>query len=650
MPGPPLSRRPLLLAAAAGAVSPLPTRPALAQSAPRLRLRLLETTDLHVNVLPYDYYRDRRDDTVGLAKTASLIAAARAEVPNVLLLDNGDVIQGSPMGDYMAYAHGLRPGQVHPIVAAMNRLDYLCGTLGNHEFNYGLDYLRTSLAGQNFPSVCANVLGADGAPLVEAFRVFERTLVDERGGRHALRVGVIGFAPPQVTQWDKANLEGRATAVDIVRSARRHLPALRQQSDLVVALCHSGIAAGEEAGAENAALFLAGVPGIDVIFAGHQHLVFPGRDFGNLAGVDAARGTLRGVPAVMAGFWGSHLGVVDLSLERDGATWRVADFAVEARPIYERAADRRIVPRVEADPAVEAAVRTEHEATLAYVRQPVGETTAPINSYWALVADDPSVQIVTNAQLWYARGIAAAAGLGGLPMLSAAAPFKAGGRNGPDYFTNVKPGPLAIKDVADLYLYPNTVRVVRITGAQVREWLERSAGIFNRIDPAATGEQELIDPRFPSYNFDVIDGVTYRVDPTRPSRYDVDGKLAAPDAHRVLDLRFEGAPIDPAREFLVVTNNYRAGGGGNFPGADGRTIVLNAPDLNRDVLVRYIVERRTIDPAADGNWSLVPFPAPAVVSFVTGPGAAGTAPAGLRVEPMDAAAGGFAKYRLLGTG
>jgi 2',3'-cyclic-nucleotide 2'-phosphodiesterase/3'-nucleotidase len=648
-----ISRRAVLLSGAALPTALSLTQGAQAQTQPvsqapaKLRLRLLETTDLHVNVYPYDYYRDRTDDTVGLAKTAALIAAARAAAPNALLFDNGDVIQGSPLGDYMAYSHGLKAGQVHPIIAAMNSLDYVCGTLGNHEFNYGLDYLGTALAGQNFPSVCANALKADGTPLVAPTRVFTRELVDEAGQKHSLRIGVIGFVPPQIVQWDQTNLNGRLTTTGIVEAARQHLPRLRAEADVVVALCHSGIAAGEGSpSAENAALHLAQVPGIDAIMTGHQHLVFPGTDFADIPGVDNKRGTLHGVPAVMAGFWGSHLGVIDLMLERQGGAWKVADFNVEARPIYERTPDRKIVSRVDAAAGVLAAARTEHEATLAYVRQPVGETRGSINSYWALVADDPSVQIVSNAQTWYVRELARNAGLGDLPLLSAAAPFKAGGRGGPDYFTDVKPGPIAIKDVADIYLYPNTLRVVKVTGAQVREWLERSAGLFNRVDPASTAEQELINTKFPSYNFDVIDGVTYKIDVTQPSRYDSDGKVAAPDAHRIRDLAFNGKPVDEAQEFLVATNNYRAGGGGNFPGADGKTIVMEAPDLNRDVVVRYIVGQKTIDPSADSNWALAPWPRSAVVSFVTGPGAAAFRPPGLVAEEMGHTPDGFTKYRL----
>jgi len=642
-----LTRRAILrgsTAVAALLAAGLPVRAAAA----RVKLRLMATSDLHVNVFPYDYYRDKPDDTVGLAKTAALIAAARAEVRNALLFDNGDLLQGSPLGDYVAYSKGLKAGEVHPMVAAMNTLGYLCGTLGNHEFNYGLDFLGDALAGGAFPTVCANVLKADGSPLVEPTRVFETRVVDEAGAEAVLRVGVIGFVPPQIVQWDKSNLEGRATTVDIVEAAMAHLPALRAKSDVVVALCHAGIAGGTRAGGEeNAALHLAAVDGIDAIVTGHQHLVFPGKDFEGVEGVDARRGTLHGKPAVMPGFWGSHLGVIDLDLEKTAAGWTVAGFRTEARPIYERGADRKIVPKVDAVPAVLAAAQADHDGTLAYVRQPVGETTAPITSYWASIADDPSVQIVSKAQLWYAASLGADAGLPKLPLLSAAAPFKSGGRGGPDYYTDVRPGPVAIKDVADIYLYPNTLRIVKVTGAEVKEWLERSAGLFRRVDPAVTGPQMLIDPDFPTYNFDVIDGVTYRIDVTKPSRYDKDGKLADEAAHRIVDLMLDGAPLDPAAEVLVVTNNYRAGGGGHFPGADGTTIVFEAPDTNRDVIVRYVMKEKTINPSADGNWRFVPWPAEAEVIFVCSPKAdASSLPAGITVEPAGAAENGFAKYRV----
>ncbi len=642
-----ITRRRVLQTGAAAALAGLPQ---FAWAAgPVVRLRIMETTDLHVNIFPYDYYRDAPDDSVGLARTATLVKAARTEARNSLLFDNGDIIQGSPLGDYASYRKGMKKGDVHPIVAAMNTLNYDCGTLGNHEFNYGLEFLQNSLGAAKFPVVCANAIKADGDTLYRPWLVLDREFTDETGAKQKLKVGVIGFVPPQIVQWDKSHLDGRVTTIDIVDAANRHVPDLKKAgADIVVALCHSGIAGGErKGGEENAALHLAKIDGIDVILTGHQHFVFPGgKEFNNIEGVDAQKGTLHGKPAVMAGFWGSHLGLVDLDLVKEGDAWKVAQFRTEARPIYDRV-DRKVVAKVESEAGVIAAVQADHDATLKYVREPVGSTAVPIHSYFSFVSDDASVKLVAEAQAWYVADQLKASAFKDLPILSAAAPFKAGGRGGPGYFTDIKPGPLAIKDMADIYIYPNTIRVVKVTGAQVREWLERSAGIYNEIDPAKGGEQDLINPKFPAYNFDVIAGVQYKIDPTQASRYDNDGKLVAPEAHRIKDLTYNGKPVTDDQQFLVVTNNYRAGGGGNFPGNDGTTIVFEAPDLTRDAIMRYIVEKKEVAPKPDGSWSLA-VPSGVIMTFATGPNAAAYQPAGIRVERMGDAPEGFVKYRIVG--
>ena len=576
-------------------------------NAAEVRLRILETTDLHMNLLNYDYYQDKPTDEYGLAKTITLIKAARAEVKNSLLFDNGDLLQGSPLGDFVANGPPLQPGQVHPAYKVLNALGMDAANIGNHEFNYGLPFLRQAIAGAAFPYVSANVHidDGDGNPdndlhAFTPYVILERSVSDAAGVQHRLKIGVIGFVPPQILVWDRLRLDGKLTVRDIQETARRLVPEMRAKgADIVVAVPHSGFERGETPRfAENSVARLAEVPGIDAILFGHSHGEFPGAFFANYPKVDLARGTINGVAAVMPGFFGDKLGVIDLVLDNSGGAWRVVDSRSALRPVFDRATRKALVA---ADPMVAALIGPEHAATLRYVRGEVAKTSAPITSYFAQVADDPSVQLINNAQLHYARRALQGTEFEGLPLLSAASPFKSGGRMGWTNYTDIPAGTLSIRHVADLYVYPNTIKAVRISGAQVREWLEMSAGQLNRIDPAGPAEQDLINPAFPAYNFDMIDGVSYQIDLTQPARYNRDGKPVAPQAHRITSLKYQGKPIDDTARFVVVTNNYRASGGGSFPGLDGKNIVMDAPDENREAVIRYLRSNGGRDSSTDSS-------------------------------------------------
>ena len=582
-------------------------------AAERVKLRILGTTDVHMNLLNWDYYQDKATDEYGLAKTATLIKAARAQNPNNLLLDNGDLIQGSPLGDYVARIKPLAPGQVHPAYKVMNQLRYDAANIGNHEFNFGLPFVRQAIASAAFPYVNANVMqeGSEGRHAFTPYVLLDRTFTTETGAKVSLKIGVIGFVPPQIMAWDQQSLRGQVQVRDIPETARRLVPEMKAQgAQVIVAVPHSGFEFGETIYfGENTVARIAEVPGVDAILFGHSHGEFPGRFFASHPKVDLARGTINGVPAAMPGRWGDHLAVIDLTLDdampNKQGTWTVVESRAEIRPIWDRVARK---PLVEADPEIGKLIAEEHAGTLRYMRSEVAQTSVPIQSFFAQVADDPSVQLVAQAQVAYARRALAGTPHATLPILSAAAPFKTGGRQGSSYYTDIPAGTLTLRNVADLYIYPNTVKALKLNGAQVREWLEMSAGAFNRIDPTGAAEQSLLNAAFPSFNFDTIDGVSYRIDLTQAARYNLQGKVVAPEARRIVDLQFEGKAIDDAATFIVVTNNYRATGGGNFPGLDGSNIVLDAPDENREALVMYLKAQGRVNPSADGNWHIQAVP------------------------------------------
>jgi len=610
-------------------------------------VRLLETTDIHAHIMDYDYYGDKPSTSFGLVRTSALLKQRQAEKQNTILVDNGDLIQGNPLGEYV-FRQGLEEGDVHPIIKAMNLLNYDAATLGNHEFNYGLEFLDETMDDANYPIVNANVFHASNQDdyYFNPYEIVEKEFVDSTGSVHKVNVGFTGFVPPQINVWDKKHLEGKVVTKDIVESAKKVIPEMKEKgADLIVVIAHTGVDTSEGVtGSENAVFDLTKqVPDIDAIVSGHQHNLFPGdARFNGVDAIDNVKGTVNGVPVVMPKNWGSHLGIIDLKLQLTNSANGEEDWEV----IDSKSTAESISTVTEPNKEMVEAVKADHEATLDYVRQTVGSTTAPINSFFALVQDDPSIQIVTDAQKWYAEEKLIGTEYKGMPLLSVGAPFKAGGRNGAEYYTNIPAGDLAIKNVGDLYLYDNTVQIVKVTGADVKEWLEMSAGQFNQIDPNINEEQSLINNDFPTFNYDVIDGVTYQIDVTKPAKYDTSGNMINPESARIKNLMYDGKPIDLEQEFLVVTNNYRASGGGNFPGNLSSKIIAQYPDENRQAVMNYIIEKGQVNPSADNNWSIAPILNEVYVTFESSPSAKSFADESDNIKFIETLESGFSKYSL----
>lgn len=527
-----------------------------------LTLRLIETSDIHSNLLSYDYYQNKPDASLGFARTAVLIRKAREENANNLLIDNGDLIQGTPLADYIhdqQVKQQWLSKQTHPAIKALNTMSYDVGNLGNHEFNFGLDFLSETLKGANYPYINANVFQADafsrdGKGTIDwskqkfkPYVVLDRQVKDANGNTQTIKVGVLGLTPPQITQWDKRNLEGKVVVADMVETAEHYVPEIRAKgADIVVVVAHTGIIGDpREPMMENAALPLAKVKGVDALLLGHAHRTFPG-DYPNMTDVDNEKGTLAGVPTVMPGVWGNHLGIIDLHMTWKEGRWEVASSQSQLRKIDSSATSTE-------DQAVVDQVIAEHE--------------------------------------------------------------------------------------------------------QANQWLEKSAVQFNKIDAASTATQWLVNEKYRTYNFDVIDGVNYQVDVTKPARYDVDGNKVS-DSYRITKLTYQGKAIDPAQMFYVVTNNYRASGGGNFPGINAKVIVHEDQFETREVLSEYLKDLAEKNPAgfeppADNNWQLAPLPANLDLRIYSSPRSEAQALTGGKLNyvetlpPTDAKHPGFGVYKLV---
>jgi 2',3'-cyclic-nucleotide 2'-phosphodiesterase/3'-nucleotidase len=635
-------------------------------------LTLMETTDLHQNVLSYDYYKLAVDQSVGFERTSTLIKQVRAANTNTMLFDAGDIIQGTVLGDYQALVSKVPCTDKLAIFKAMDSVGYDAGTIGNHEFNYGLPYLaqvtghqfnvrnmpavsaQAKCQGPAYPQVLANVVSTtDSKPIFDPYVILTKTLSattpDGKTVTVPVKIGVIGFTPPLIMAWDKGNLDGNVTTTGLQETAQKYIPEMKAKgADIIVAISHGGPdSAAYSATMENGDLYLAQVPGIDVLLMGHMHQVFPNAAstvaaFG-IPGVDKTKGTVSGVPAVMANFWGKNLGVVNLKLAYTANGWAVDKTATATSTISTQNADKSYVA---ADAAIAPLVQTEHTGTIAYVKTPIGTTDFRMTTYFADVGETTAIQIVNQAQAAYVKNYVQGnlPQYKNLPVLSVSAPFK-GGFGGATDYTDVASGNLAIFNAADLYLYANTIQAVLVTGADLKAWLEFAAGRFNQINPATTGAQALVNPSFPVYNFDVLDGdasMKYEIDVTQPL------------GSRIKNFTYNGTAVDPAAQFIVATNNYRASGGGGFPGLNGSKTIYQSPDANRDVLIAYIKAAATLAKVSNGNdrsWHFTPVTTAGPVQFSSAPNLASLAaaegiPGVTQVLADDGTNLGLARYQI----
>ncbi|MFJ5989125.1 bifunctional metallophosphatase/5'-nucleotidase [Lentzea sp. NPDC092896] len=545
------------------------------------------STDLHGNLFNWDYYLNREFDDfahndVGLAKISTLVNDVRAAVgrQRTLLLDAGDTIQGTPLAYYYAKVEPITRGaHVHPMAAAMNAIGYTAAALGNHEFNYGLPVLRTFERQLEFPLLAANAL--DVATGLPAFQPYVVKTVWLTGGA-PLRVGILGLTNPGIAVWDRAHVDGVLTFPGLVEQALHWVPEVRHKSDLMIVVAHSGADLSSSLGdqvpfPENCSELLAEtVPGIDAVLVGHAHVEIPSRFVTN---------KVTGRPVLLTEplYSGKRLSVMEFDLRYDGR-WELADSRSSVLSSATVAEDPRIVRLL----------RHDHERVVSYVNGRVGTCASAMSAARSRFEDTPALRFINHVQaLEVAKSTS-------LPVVSLCAPFNRAAA--------IPAGEVSLRDVAGLYIFDNTLVGVRMTGGQLRDFLEESARYFLQVSGPGPFSAAELSADVPDYNFDIAYGLT------APLTYDVD--ISQPVGSRIVDLRFGGEPVSDSFEFAVAVNNYRQAGGGDFPHIASAPVLHNQQQEIRQLLIDWVKAAGVLDPAgfAGSDWRLVAGGEPVVVS------------------------------------
>ncbi len=514
---------------------------ALGLQAQEARIQILGTTDMHGHLLAQDTFSLQPANS-GWAKVTTLIRRQQALNPNTILVDCGDTLQGEP-ANYVR--HVLRRDLPEPSIAIMNALGYSAMAVGNHDFDFGLSVLREAEKQAAFPFLSANTApgkGKSGFP--------SHVVVTVAG----IRVALVGFTTPGVpAMTEPGNYEGLAFQ-DIVTAARALVPRLRdkEKADVVIALLHSGLGAlhGQE-GDENAALRLAEqVPGLDAIFTGHTH--------------EAIQAEHKGIPMLQAECFGRALAVVDLDLRQEQGRWRVVARAGRLLKPDDLTATDPEVLRLTAD------LRT---ATDRYLDTAATNLLVDLDSRWSRMEDTPLMQFIHQVQRQAT----------GAQLSAAASP-------GPKLF--IPKGPTSVRQFYALSPYESQVARIRITGEQLKRYLEHAARHYT-----FSWEPGLYQREVPFYNFDTVDGVAYALN------------LGKPLGSRVQNLSYQGKPVKPDQFFTLALSTYRLRGGGGYMAAIGFTgaAELITPASQRNLLLDFVLTRSTLNPTALNAWRTIPF-------------------------------------------
>ena len=514
-------------------------------------LVILGTTDVHGHLRGWDYFANAPTSREGLSRAATIVDSVRSANPGrVLLFDAGDLLQGTPLTYAAAKVTIQKP---HPVVAAMNTMAYDASAIGNHEFNYGIEFLDSTIACARFPFLSANTRRLDGGMQYKAWTMIERA---------GIKVGVIGLTTPGVVVWDGDKVKGRLTLDDIVTTAKRVVPEVRAAgADVVIALIHSGLS-GQSSYDDTKGVppedvtgrVAQEVEGIDLIIYGHSHRSDSGTVIGKTLVIQPKNAAVS-------------VSVAKLSLTRTNGKWGVVAKSGSLIPVADRSES----------PAVLAATEEGHKIALQYANAVIGNTATLWKSDSARLRDTPITDFVLEVE----RKVTGA-------DLASASVFNTDAVLGP--------GPLTVRQVAQVYPYENTLKVIRITGAQLRDYLDFSSRYYPVI-PAGTPTSAALatDPKVASYNFDMVSGVDYTID------------LSKPFGSRITTLTYKGKPVAAGDSFTMAINNYRQSGGGGYTMIQSAPVVKDLQAEIRQLLIDEVKAKGTLRPEDyfTPSWKLV---------------------------------------------
>ncbi|MFC1412531.1 bifunctional UDP-sugar hydrolase/5'-nucleotidase [Streptacidiphilus sp. N1-12] len=555
---------------------------------PTYSFSVLGTTDVHGNCLNWDYFSDHEYDDaahndVGLAKISTLVTQLREEIGHgrSLLIDAGDMIQGTQLSYYFARVEPIDVGHhkapKHPMALAMNHIGYDAAALGNHEFNYGIPLLRAFEKQCDFPLLAANAIDSKTSKPAFAPYIIKRIRVPHQPD---IRVGILGLTNPGIAIWDKANVSGQMTFPGVAEQAAVFVPKVRSAgADIVMVTAHTGIDEPTSYGdqlpwpEDAAGEMAANVPGIDAVLVGHTHVEVDQRLITN---------TKTGKTVVLSEplKWGMRISRFDFEVELVHGSWEVT--SVTSKVLNSNT--------VAEDPEVVALLAKEHAAVVAYVNQVIGTSTTELSIARAPFQNVPIVDLIGKVQADTVKAGLAGTAYADLPVLAQAAPF--------NRTADIPSGQVRLRDAAGLYIYENTLAAVVLTGAQIKDYLEFSAEYYNTLAVGAPiNEATLTNANnLPDYNYDEVYGVSYDID------------VSQPVGSRIVNLSFQGAAIDPAGQFVLAINNYRASGGGNFPHVATATQIWTSSDEIRNTMIAWVQAKGEINPAdfaANPGWRLV---------------------------------------------